>query len=119
MLVFSFIQSNHRQHYSLYLFLIIACLLLGITNAINAETEDNNENVIDEFTTKQLSKKLNDELTETSRTIILTTTTTTAANESSNTTEPSIFQKPQNMADVKRLGLAFVTLLAQAFLIVS
>jgi hypothetical protein len=109
-LIFSSIQSNHHhRYYPLYLFLIIACLLLGITNATN-QTADNNERILDKVTTyaTHLWKYINDGSNETATT-----------NETTNTTETSIFHKPENMSDVRRILSAFLRLLAQLFIIVS
>lgn len=116
MLVFSFTPSNHRRRdYSLCFFLIVACLLLGITNATNT-TAANNEQVVDiaVTATDQLGKNLNEQSTTEA-----TTTTTVATNASANATDISIFHKPKNMSDVRRILLAFVQLLAQAFIVVS
>jgi uncharacterized protein with PQ loop repeat len=108
-LIFSSIQSNHhRRYYPLYLFLIIACLLLGITNATN-QIADNNDGLIDKVSTfaTSLWKSLNEGSNDTS----------TTANETTNTTQTSIFHKPENMSDVRRMSLAFLRLLAQLFII--
>ncbi len=109
--MFSSIQSNHHhRYYPLYLFLIIACLLLGITNATN-QIADNNDGLIDKVSTfaTSLWKSLNEGSNDTS----------TTANETTNTTQTSIFHKPENMSDVRRMLVAFLRLLAQLFIIVS
>lgn len=110
--MFSFSSWNdHRRYYSLYLFLIIACILLGLTNATNT-TVDNKGNLRDQLVT---SANQLEQSTES----VTTTTTTNVINQSINATEPSLFHKPQNMSDVQRILLALVRLFAQAFLIVS
>jgi hypothetical protein len=111
MLVFSSIQWNHHhRYYPLYLFLFIACLLLGITNATN-ETVVNNDGLLDKVSTfaTSLWKSINDGTNETSIT----------TNETINVTEPSIFHKPENMSDVRRILSAILRVSAQIFLIVS
>ena len=113
MLIFSFSSWNdHRRNYSLYFFLIIAYVLLGLTNTTNT-TVDNKADLRDQLVTSA------SQIEQSSESVTTTTTTTNAINESINATEPSLFRKPQNMSDVQRILIALVRLFAQAFLIVS
>lgn len=108
--LFSFIKQNHfHRHSSLYLFITIAFLLLGLTNAA-----ENNTNVDQGFLgkLKALPGRLLENLTEG-----LHENSTT--NQSSNDNETSIFHKPKNINDVKNILLVILRLLAQALMIVS
>lgn len=111
--MFSFSSWNdHRRYYSLYFALIIAYVLLDLTNATNT-TVDNKANLRDQLVTSA------SQFEQSTESVATTTTTTNAINGSINATEPSLFHKPQNMSDVQRILLALVRLFAQAFLIVS
>ena len=101
----------------LYFFLIIAYVLLGLTNATNT-TVDNKTNLRDQVVTST-NQLVTEQSTESTTVTTTTTTTTILINGSINATEPSIFRRPKNMSDVQRILLALVRLFAQAFLIVS
>ncbi|CAF3998395.1 unnamed protein product [Rotaria sp. Silwood2] len=113
--LFSFTKQNYHQqtyrhrYYSCYLFIIIAYLLLGFTNATN-ETRNANEGIIEKikdygnYVLQTLIEEPNENLTTTS-------------NESSTENEIPIFHKPKYMSRVPTSLIIFLRLCAQAFII--
>jgi len=101
----SFIKRNYRLHCSLYLFITIACLLLGLTNATN-NTADADEGLVEKVTTYvgHIWKNLSDG-------------SNNSSNGSSNASETSIFHKPQNMSDIRSFLTAILRVLAQLLMI--
>ncbi len=114
--MFSYIKQNYLQricdqrYFTLYLFIIVAFLLLDVTNADTTNTTDVKEGfggqVKDYFNNflENLNLRSSDNLT---------------ANDSSVENATSIFHKPKDMSDVRNIFLAFLRLVAQIFIIVS
>ncbi len=115
--MFSFIKQNYHQqicghrHYSLYLLITVAFLLLGCTNATN-NTTDTGEGFVD--TLKSYANLALEKIRGRTE-----DNSTTMANETIDHNETSIFHKPKNINDVQLILLAILRLLAQAFLVVS
>jgi len=101
----SFIKRNYHRHCSLYLFITIACLLLGLTNATN-NTADADEGLVEKVTTYvgHIWKNLSDG-------------SNNSSNGSSNASETSIFHKPQNMSDIRSFLTVILRVLAQLLMI--
>jgi len=116
--LFSYIKQNYLQricdqrYFTLYLFIIVAFLLLDVTNADTTNTTDVKEGFRDKLkdAVNNLLENLN---------LRSSDNLTTTANDSSVENATSIFHKPKNMSDVRTIFLAFLRLVAQIFIIVS
>lgn len=110
--LFSSIKKDYtHRHLSLCLFITIACLLLGLTNAHNINNTTNNDTGI----VAKVSHYAGDLLADLKERLHDNST----SNESSNSNQTSIFHKPQNMTDVRNIFLFILQILAQALMIVS
>ncbi|CAF1282456.1 unnamed protein product [Rotaria magnacalcarata] len=83
-----FEQINHHRHYSCYLFIITAFLLLGCTNATNNNTNNVHEGLFENI--KQYGNYILEKIQES----IDYNLTTTALNETVNENQTSTFYRP-------------------------
>jgi hypothetical protein len=110
-------QPHASRSYATYFFVIIACLLLGLTNATNDITHADNveHGLVGKVKTyvthlwNNIQQRSVDNSTTANETII----------EHDNSSLTSIFRRPFHMSDIRLIFSAFLGFLAQLFMIVS